>query len=120
MALCIVSFGFTELEKRETCAATGRTGNVGRKRMEEFLSIYNCIRMLQSGICESGGVEPRRGKFYLFNFVKSCRPGAGRRDLDIIFEFAIYSFIHLMAFIVSHIGSSESLGITYLYQTSWV
>ena len=57
MALCRVSFGFTELEKRETCAATGRTGDVGRKWMGGFLSVCNCIRMLQWRICKSGGLS---------------------------------------------------------------
>lgn len=119
-----MSVGFTEMEKRETCSATGSAGNVGRKRMGGFLSVCNCIWMLQRAISKSGGLSLLEGNFLHLNFVKKCRPDAGRRGLGISSEFVIlfvfFFSIHIMAIVVIFIGSSESLGITRPYQTYWV
>ena len=77
MALCKVSFGFTELKKREACAATGKSGDVGRKRMGGFLSLYNGIRMLQWAIRKSRCLSLLGENFFIFILLRDVGQAQG-------------------------------------------
>ena len=69
----------------------------GWEEFYQYVTVSGCYSVVL--VSRGDWVSSRKKILINVFFVKRCRPGAGRRDLDISFELVIFfSFINFMAF----------------------